>query len=68
MIVWDGTKSKLAVQQENEFTIEKSLSSSADLEAKVFYSKQTLEYMFQVYIFDEFVIQLEALEVIMYYK
>jgi hypothetical protein len=56
------------VQQENEFTIEKTLSSAADLDARVFYSKQTIEYMFQVYIFDEFVMQLEALEVITNYK
>lgn len=53
------------MQQENEFLIEKTLSTATDLEAKVFYSKQTIEYMFQVYIFDEFVMQLETLEVIM---
>jgi len=56
------------VQQENEFIIERTLNSPADMEAKVFYSKQTIEYMFQVYIFDEFVMQLETLEVIINYK
>jgi hypothetical protein len=58
-----------AIHQENEFTIESTLSSAtaaavnSDYQAKVFFSKEILEYLYQLYVFDEFVNDLESIEV-----
>ncbi|RNA18085.1 protection of telomeres 1 [Brachionus plicatilis] len=55
VFVWDGTKPDFAIIQEKEFSIEQTKN-------KVLFSKKITEFIFTVYIFDEFVQQLQYLE------
>lgn len=57
VLVWDGSRSDFSIHQEHEFIIEQSKN-------RVLFSKQISEQMFPIYIFDEFVQQLDNLEVI----
>ena len=57
VLVWDGSRSDFSIHQESEFKIEQSKN-------KVLFSKKIVEQMIPIYIFDEFVQQLDNLKVI----
>jgi hypothetical protein len=61
---------RLAIHQESEFTIEskndvrrENAAVDASKDNDVYYSKSNLDYLFQLYVFDEFLLQLDAFEV-----
>ncbi|CAF1029090.1 unnamed protein product [Brachionus calyciflorus] len=68
LLVTDGTKCNLAVHQENDFSLMSTLAATtsaaanSEYKTKILYSKKASDYLFQVYIFDEFVAQLDTLE------
>ncbi len=57
------------VHQENEFTFVSTLSSTATAAAnsvyenKVFFGKTSLDYLYQIYVYDEFETHLDSIEV-----
>jgi hypothetical protein len=63
---------RLAIHQESEFEIvskndlvgENVASASNNNNNNVYYSKSNLDYLFQIYVFDEFISQLDSFEVL----
>jgi hypothetical protein len=61
---------RLAIHQESEFTIvskndlgEENAAAADISRDNVYYSKSNLDYLFQIYVFDEFIQQLDSLQV-----
>ncbi len=61
---------RLAIHQESEFEIVSKNDlvgenvASASNNNDVYYSKSNLDYLFQIYVFDEFIPQLDSFEVL----
>lgn len=60
LFCWDGTKTNLDLFQENNFEV--ISTSQADLTRDAFFCKSIIEYMFQVFVFDDFETHLDSLE------